>query len=256
MEFTTRLWAALQNNPTPGGPAPASPRARMGLTPAPDERQPRSRGLRRRGSAGTRTSSRHTSLAPAGARGFGAGLFPLRSPLLGESWLVSFPPLSDMLKFSGWSRPIRGRDWWRGWALCRETREGCRRRPHPGRGGGHTGGGPERSGGLWVFRRTENGTNPAPRGPRERVPAPARAGRPPGAAPGGCGGGHGDAEPFPRRLILHYRAQPVGAAGTRRSRGGIRRGAGIPSIGMNDRPSDGRGSGREGPGRHVRSKCR
>ena len=33
--------------------------------------------------------------------GFGAGLFPLHSPLLGESWLVSFPPLSDMLKFSG-----------------------------------------------------------------------------------------------------------------------------------------------------------
>ncbi len=35
------------------------------------------------------------------AAGFGAGLFPLHSPLLGESWLVSFPPLSDMLKFSG-----------------------------------------------------------------------------------------------------------------------------------------------------------
>ena len=31
----------------------------------------------------------------------GAGRFPLHSPLLGESWLVSFPPLSDMLKFSG-----------------------------------------------------------------------------------------------------------------------------------------------------------
>lgn len=31
------------------------------------------------------------------------GLFPLRSPLLGESQLFSFPPLNDMLKFSGWS---------------------------------------------------------------------------------------------------------------------------------------------------------
>ena len=30
------------------------------------------------------------------------GLFPLRSPLLRESLLVSFPPLIDMLKFSGW----------------------------------------------------------------------------------------------------------------------------------------------------------
>ena len=29
------------------------------------------------------------------------GLFPLQSPLLGESWLVSFPPPSYMLKFSG-----------------------------------------------------------------------------------------------------------------------------------------------------------
>ena len=42
------------------------------------------------------------------AAGFGAGLFPLHSPLLGESWLVSFPPLSDMLKFSGYSRLNRG----------------------------------------------------------------------------------------------------------------------------------------------------
>ena len=30
-------------------------------------------------------------------------LFPLHSPLLGESLLVSFPPLIDMLKFSGYS---------------------------------------------------------------------------------------------------------------------------------------------------------
>ena len=34
-------------------------------------------------------------------KGFGAGLFPVQSPLLGESLLFSFPPLSDMLKFSG-----------------------------------------------------------------------------------------------------------------------------------------------------------
>ena len=31
------------------------------------------------------------------------GLFPLHSPLLGESLLVSFPPLIDMLKFGGYS---------------------------------------------------------------------------------------------------------------------------------------------------------
>ena len=35
------------------------------------------------------------------AGGFGAELFPFRSPLLRESFLVSFPPLNDMLKFGG-----------------------------------------------------------------------------------------------------------------------------------------------------------
>src|SRR5437588_10068429 len=38
---------------------------------------------------------------PAAGRGFGAGLFPVHSPLLRESWLVSSPPLTNMLKFSG-----------------------------------------------------------------------------------------------------------------------------------------------------------
>ena len=46
----------------------------------------------------------HTSKA----FGFSAGLIPLHSPLLRESSLVSFPPLSDMLKFSGSSRPTSG----------------------------------------------------------------------------------------------------------------------------------------------------
>jgi hypothetical protein len=35
------------------------------------------------------------------SRDFHLGHFPLHSPLLGESSLVSFPPLSNMLKFSG-----------------------------------------------------------------------------------------------------------------------------------------------------------
>jgi hypothetical protein len=38
-----------------------------------------------------------------GQRDFKFELFPLHSPLLGESLLVSFPPLIDMLKFSGFS---------------------------------------------------------------------------------------------------------------------------------------------------------
>ena len=39
---------------------------------------------------------------------FQSELFPLHSPLLRESWLVSFPPLSYMLKFSGFSCLIGG----------------------------------------------------------------------------------------------------------------------------------------------------
>ena len=42
-----------------------------------------------------------TGPAGRGAGGFGAGLLPVHSPLLRESWLVSFPPLTNMLKFSG-----------------------------------------------------------------------------------------------------------------------------------------------------------
>jgi hypothetical protein len=40
-------------------------------------------------------------------------LLPLHSPLLGQSLLVSFPPLIDMLKFSGYSYLIRGQPWCR-----------------------------------------------------------------------------------------------------------------------------------------------
>ncbi len=34
-------------------------------------------------------------------------LFPVHSPLLRDSQLISFPPLIDMLKFRGFSRPIQ-----------------------------------------------------------------------------------------------------------------------------------------------------
>ena len=48
-----------------------------------------------------------------GARtpGFSAGRFPVHSPLLRESWLVSFPLLTDMLKFSRCSHLSSGRCW-------------------------------------------------------------------------------------------------------------------------------------------------
>jgi hypothetical protein len=41
---------------------------------------------------------------------FQVGLVPFHSPLLGDSLLVSFPPLIDMLKFSGCSCLSSGRD--------------------------------------------------------------------------------------------------------------------------------------------------
>ena len=37
----------------------------------------------------------------ADAVDFNAGLLPVQSPLLRQSLLISFPPLNNMLKFSG-----------------------------------------------------------------------------------------------------------------------------------------------------------
>ena len=48
-----------------------------------------------------RGSDLKTTIQKPKAPDFQVGLFPVHSPLLGESWLVSFPPLSDMLKFGG-----------------------------------------------------------------------------------------------------------------------------------------------------------
>ena len=53
----------------------------------------------------SRDYSKHHTSRQHPAEGFGAGLFPVHSQLLRESLLVSFPPLTDMLKFSGYSRP-------------------------------------------------------------------------------------------------------------------------------------------------------
>jgi len=60
------------------------------------------------GMSDTRQAIFHTPHVPNPPVGWGfsAGLFPLRSSLLRESLLVSFPLLSNMLKFSGLSRLI------------------------------------------------------------------------------------------------------------------------------------------------------
>jgi hypothetical protein len=72
----------------------------MGLSPTV---APRSRGLRR---YITRSFLCKLQLGPE--PDFKFELLPLHSPLLGQSLLVSFPPLIDMLKFSGYSYLIRG----------------------------------------------------------------------------------------------------------------------------------------------------
>lgn len=98
MEFTTRFGlhsqaTRLREDPGPArrGPLPASHRPRAG---------PRSEGLGPPTSgAGERVFRTPHFPRPTAGRGFGAGLFPVHSPLLRESWLVSFPPLTNMLKF-------------------------------------------------------------------------------------------------------------------------------------------------------------
>ena len=54
---------------------------------------------------------------------FKSELLPLHSPLLRQSLLVSFPPLIDMLKFSGYPYLIWGhpRRYWVGWGQVQST---------------------------------------------------------------------------------------------------------------------------------------
>jgi hypothetical protein len=85
-----------------------------------------------------------TTRAPRGPD-FKFELLPLHSPLLRQSLLVSFPPLIDMLKFSGYPYLIRGQPqsggFWRATArpwseMCTTLRTGRRRHCLWGRPGG------------------------------------------------------------------------------------------------------------------------
>ena len=70
----------------------------MGFSPS---KTPRSRGLRTH-AIDPATGARKATIRKAPwTTDLKLELFPLRSPLLGESLLVSFPPLINMLKFSG-----------------------------------------------------------------------------------------------------------------------------------------------------------
>ena len=85
---------------------PNSPTRRQVLV---ERRTPDSTGLspsptslsRELGSGASQRDLLQTTIRGARRPDFQAGLFPVRSPLLGKSWLVSCPPLSDMLKLGG-----------------------------------------------------------------------------------------------------------------------------------------------------------
>lgn len=98
MESTTRLWAAIPNNPTLGGRSSGGARRHLAhgvltLSDAPFQETRRARAPPR--SLPSVYKSPHCGAIPT------VGRFPLHSPLLRESWLVSRPPPSDMLKFGG-----------------------------------------------------------------------------------------------------------------------------------------------------------
>ena len=90
------LWAAFPNNPTLWKCIVVRQRTGSwtGFSPS---MTPYSKGLLPR--LPTKTPLQTTILR----RDFKFELFPLHSPLLGESLLVSFPPLINMLKSSGYS---------------------------------------------------------------------------------------------------------------------------------------------------------
>lgn len=96
-------WGCTPKQPDSQEIASETDLAAMGLAPALG--RPRSGGLAAESDPGALTPKRHMT-RDGERRGFGAGHFPFRSPLLRESLLVSFPPLIYMLKFGGSSRLI------------------------------------------------------------------------------------------------------------------------------------------------------
>ena len=106
MEFTTHFGLRSQATRLPGGWRTSRVRCREGPYTLDGAKGHDHEDL------GTETANaarlpNTTFPAPREGRGDSVlGYFLLHSPLLEESSLVSFPPLTDMLKFSGYSRLI------------------------------------------------------------------------------------------------------------------------------------------------------
>ncbi|KAL2319205.1 hypothetical protein Fmac_028174 [Flemingia macrophylla] len=125
------IGAAFPNNPTRrGAPRGATGSGHDGALPL---SAPPSRGL---GPGPPLRTLLQTTIQTPEATDFHGGLFPVRSPLLRESLLVSFPPLIDMLKLGGPPRP-RSRGLVRGVQVKNDARvQGSKsevRRVHGGR---------------------------------------------------------------------------------------------------------------------------
>ena len=90
--------AEIPNYPTHRSPSFSSHVSPTGLSPSLARL---SRRLRPRNYSGLTPSVYNSTVLRAAD--LKLGLLPLRSPLLRQSLLFSLPPLSDMLKFSGWS---------------------------------------------------------------------------------------------------------------------------------------------------------
>jgi hypothetical protein len=103
MKFTTHLELHSQTTRLVEGASHGhGRRSQTGFSPS---MTPRSRGLRP--GPYPKHPLQITTRTPEGPD-FKFELLPLHSPLLGQSLLVSFPPLIDMLKFSGYPYLIRG----------------------------------------------------------------------------------------------------------------------------------------------------
>src|ERR1700742_2639728 len=111
MKFTTHLELHSQTTRLVEGASHGhGRRSQTGFSPS---MTPRSRGLRP--GPYPKHPLQITTRTPEGPD-FKFELLPLHSPLLGQSLLVSFPPLIDMLKFSGYSYLIRGQHF-RSWVF-------------------------------------------------------------------------------------------------------------------------------------------
>jgi hypothetical protein len=103
MKFTTHLELHSQTTRLVEGASPGrGARSQTGLSPSMTRCSKRIRPQL------ARSILYKLQLGPEDGPDFKFELLPLHSPLLRQSLLVSFPPLIDMLKFSGYPYLIRG----------------------------------------------------------------------------------------------------------------------------------------------------